>query len=104
LHHQINNQMQEQIILSSINKEQLAEEIADKVISRIGATKPQKEEKLEYLSRAEVAGILHISLPKLNELTKQGHLISYKFGNRVLYEKESISAFIESNKVNYLPK
>jgi len=96
--------MQEQIILTSINKEQLAEEIADKVINRIGAAKPQKEEKLEYLNRKEVAGILHISLPKLNELTKQGHLISYKFGNRVLYKKAEVQGFIESNKVNYQPK
>jgi len=96
--------MQEKIILSSISKEQLAEEIADKVINRIGAAKPQKEEKLEYLNRAEVAGILHISLPKLNELTKQGQLISYKFGNRVLYKKAEVQAFIESKKVNFQPK
>jgi len=34
--------MQEKIILSSISKEQLAEEIADKVINRIGAAKPQR--------------------------------------------------------------
>jgi len=98
--------MQENIILSSINKEQLAQEIADKVINQIGAIKPQMVDKLEYLylTRAEVARIIHISLPKLNELTKQGLLISYKFGNRVLYKKAEVLAFIESNKVNYQPK
>jgi len=87
--------MQEQIILSTINKKQLAKEIAHIVISEIGVNKPPKEDKLEYLSRAELAGILHISLPKLNELTKQGHLISYKFGNRVLYKKAEVLALAQ---------
>jgi len=43
-----------------------------------------------YLSRSEAAKLLTISLPTLNEWTKQGIIPAYRIGNRVLYKPEEI--------------
>ena len=47
---------------------------------------PPPEKKDGYLSRLEVATLLKISLPTLNDWTKTGLLQSYKIANRVLYK------------------
>lgn len=43
-----------------------------------------------YLSRTEAARILRISLPTLNEWTKQGKVKAYRIGSRVLYKPDDI--------------
>lgn len=44
----------------------------------------------KYLSRREAAKMLKISLPTLNEWTKQGKIKAYRIGSRVLYKPEDI--------------
>jgi excisionase family DNA binding protein len=53
----------------------------------------------EYLTRKEVAKLLNISLPTLNEYTKRSLLKSYKMGARVLYKKSEVET--APRKVNY---
>ncbi|SFE98711.1 helix-turn-helix domain-containing protein [Sunxiuqinia elliptica] len=43
-----------------------------------------------YLSRIETAKILKVSLPTLNEWTKQGIISAYRIGNRILYKPDEI--------------
>ena len=43
-----------------------------------------KQKSYRYMSRVEVANMLKISLPTLNDWTKLGWLTSYKIANRVL--------------------
>ncbi len=45
-----------------------------------------KVNKSKFLTRKEVAALLKISLPTLNELSKSGQLKSYKIGSKVLYK------------------
>jgi len=45
-----------------------------------------------YLSRAETAKELKVSLQTLNELTKAGTLTCYRIGARVLYKRADIAA------------
>jgi len=40
--------------------------------------------------------LLHISLPTLEKLTKEGTLPGYKIGSRILYKKEEIDNRLSS--------
>lgn len=51
-----------------------------------------------YLSRVEVAEMLRISLPTLNDWTKLGWLTSYKIANRVLYRSDEVEASLHKRK------
>ncbi|MCE1198368.1 MAG: helix-turn-helix domain-containing protein [Marinilabiliales bacterium] len=54
--------------------------------------------KTLYYGRVEVAKILKISLPTLNEWSKLGILQSYRIGNRVLYKAQEIEESLEAVK------
>ena len=56
---------------------------------------PQNE-KVEYLTRKDVAAKLHISLPTLNEYSKTGKLKAYRINGRVLYRNDEIDAALTS--------
>jgi len=43
----------------------------------------------------QVAKLLRISLPTLNEWSKQGIVQSYRIGSRILYKKEEIETSIK---------
>ena len=86
----------EQIILSGITVEQLRQMIVDtfkemyelKEQSKKLITQSSKEAK--YFTRKQTALLLHISLPTLNEWTKDGTLTSYRIGTRVLYKPDEV--------------
>ncbi len=59
----------------------------------------QKTEKLELFSRKETAKTLCISLPTLNQWTKDGVITAYRIGNRVLYKIEDIKSALTEIKV-----
>ena len=80
-----------QILLNGINVNELLEKIAQLIDTKIGHFhQPTEKKQSKFISRAEVAAILKISLPTLNEWTKLGWLLSYKMGNRVLYNHEEV--------------
>ena len=79
-----------EIFLNGIKVKDLLEKIEQIIDKKL--LKPSIEEKhsSKLLSRNEVAALLKISLPTLNEWTKLGWLHSYKMGNRVLYKAEEV--------------
>jgi excisionase family DNA binding protein len=88
------------IILQGINTEDLKEifrEVLEEKIKK--ESKPQElGRKLPYLNRFEVAELLKISLPTLNNWSKTGIVQSYRIGNRILYKAEDIEQAIQSVK------
>jgi excisionase family DNA binding protein len=82
----------EQIILQGISLDEFKELLIETVESRFKVEKVQSkiQSNQKYFSRVEVAKLLKISLPTLNEWTKIGHLQSYRIGNRVLYKADEI--------------
>ena len=50
-----------------------------------------------YISRPEAAKMLGVSLPSLNNYTKQGMIIKHVINGRVLYDKWEIQAAVEKN-------
>jgi len=73
--------------------------IIDGVKSALKDTHPKENQVQEtYLSRNEAAGLLGISLPSLNEWTKDGTLKSYKLSDKTrrFYKRSEIdTALIE---------
>jgi excisionase family DNA binding protein len=86
------------IILQGINTDDLRklfQEVLEEQLSQVSTT--QKSGKgLAYLNRFEVAKLLSISLPTLNNWSKAGIIQSYRIGNRVLYKPEEIDQAIKS--------
>ena len=74
------------IILHGLTPEEFTKQIElviEKKIREIVTETSTKKNKYSYLSRKQVAAMLHVSLPTLHEWTKEGRILSYKIGNRV---------------------
>jgi hypothetical protein len=82
------------------NSEDFKNEIIRGVVSQIKDlgifNQPKEENPNELVSRAETAKILNISLVKLWEITKNKLLPVYKIGGKVLYKRNEIKDFINS--------
>ncbi len=85
-----------QIILQGISLDEFKELLVETVSSKFKVEEVQSNQK--YLSRVEVANLLKISLPTLNEWTKLGHLQSYRIGNRVLYKADEVDESLSKVK------
>jgi len=72
----------------------IKQEIAD---LNLGRTAPK------YLTRREVADLLKISLPTLNDYTRSGRIKGHRIGSRVLYSEEEVTKAVkEIATVKYL--
>lgn len=88
------------IILQGISTDDLK-----KILREVLEESNQKESKpkqslkpISYLDRFEVAEMLKISLPTLNNWSKSGILQSYRIGNRVLYKQDEIDQAVHAVK------
>lgn len=80
-----------EILLNGIKVNELLDKIGQLIDARIKTIqKPETQNPSRFVSRSEVASLLKISLPTLNEWTKLGWLLSYKLGNRVLYKQDEV--------------
>lgn len=93
-----------ELILNSIDEKELRALIKE-VLIETNQNKIPKEQNRSgslLLNRFEVVKFLKISLPTLNNWTKQGILQSYRIGNRVLYkESEVIEALRATRNLKY---
>jgi excisionase family DNA binding protein len=92
------------IILHGLTPDELSkqiESIFDKKLTELLKEQSAKKSAFSYLSRKQVADILHVSLPTLHEWTKDGILVSYKIGNRVLYKSDEIQDCLRKRKFHY---
>ena len=81
------------LILSPIQRDELATEIANEVIAGIKGLLDIQNQSLpedNYISRKDTAQLLNISLVTLSTWTKKSLLKSYKIGSRVLYKKSEV--------------
>lgn len=89
----------EQILLNGINVDELLQKI-EKLLDTKLKPQPPNETKQDFVSRSEVATLLKITLPTLNEWTKLGWLQSYKIGNRVLYKFNEVLESVKKTSFN----
>jgi len=88
------------IILQGINTDDLKKilrEVLDEK-PKLESSKKDPGKKLAYLNRFEVAEMLKISLPTLNNWSKAGTVQSYRIGNRILYKLDEIEQAIQQVK------
>ena len=71
--------------------------IVDRVSERVISATMQKEPR--FYSRKETAQLLHVTLPTLARLTKDGLITAKEVGRRVLYEAEAIDAAVKENRI-----
>lgn len=79
--------MLQNIELSDIK--QIVEEVLEINLQRLKNN--AKEDLLTLLTRENTAKLLCISLPTLNEWTKQGVVKAFRIGGRVLYKLEDVN-------------
>ena len=70
----------------------IVERVTDKLLEAIKPKEPK------FYSRAETAALLHVTLPTLARLTKEGMITAKKAGGRVLYEAEAIDAAVREQR------
>lgn len=94
----------EQILLQGISLQEFKEILIETVEQKFNVLPVQSkvQSKRKYLSRIEVAELLQVSLPTLNEWTKLGYVQSYRIGNRVFYKAEEIErSLIKVSNLKY---
>lgn len=79
-----------EINLINITFEELLKGIDGLLEDKLNKRLQVQDHSSDFITRKEVAGILKISLPTLNDWTKLGWLKAYKMGNRVLYKRSEV--------------
>jgi excisionase family DNA binding protein len=82
--------MENQFLIVGTHVNDLLQRIEQIIDQRLSSLSPQKESQSDYISRKEVAKMLQVTLPTLNDYTKLGWLQCYKIGNRVLYRRDEV--------------
>ena len=92
------------VIFSQIPLEELKlvfSEIVRNELLKLNNSKPPQPET-ELLTRLETAHILGVSLPTLNEWTKQGIIPGYRIASRVRYKRaEILDAVTQISTIKY---
>jgi excisionase family DNA binding protein len=85
------------IILQGISTDDLKKLFREVLEENNNKNSSSKEEAKSqpYLNRFEVAELLKISLPTLNNWSKSGIIQSYRIGNRILYKADEIDQAIK---------
>jgi excisionase family DNA binding protein len=81
-------------LIQNITPEQLSETLRSVIREELSLQNPKVTTPL-YRSRQEVANLLKISLPTLNEYTRTGIIKGSRIGSRVLYSEEDIKNAIK---------
>ena len=95
--------MEQTIILQGLTADQFFTKLDEIIKNRVEITlkealKEGSKKKTQYISRKEVCEIVKISLPTLHQWTKDGLLISYKIGNRVLFKSDEVDESLTKRK------
>ncbi|PRY08868.1 excisionase family DNA binding protein [Pontibacter ummariensis] len=90
-----------QIILNGLTTEQLKELLVEVIAEHLSSASSvlsaahSSQDQPTYLTRAEAAKLLQISLPTLNDYTKRGVISSYRIGANVRYKFSDIESALQ---------
>ena len=79
----------ETTVLQNVSVNELKAIISETVAEQVKHLNPPTKDPI-LLTRAEVAKILGITLPTLNDWTKRGIIPALKIGSRVRYKKQDV--------------
>ena len=89
--------MAKSIVVQEINVSELQTLISETIkheLRNLHQTEPKQSDEI-YGTRQDVARKLHISLPTLNEYTKNGTLKGYRLAGRVLYKWSEVNESLD---------
>lgn len=89
------NSIQQAVIMSFFAP--FIDVIVDRVSEKVLSATAKKEPK--YYTRKETADLLHITLPTLARLTKDGLITSKRVGSRILYEADAIDEAVKKQVI-----
>jgi excisionase family DNA binding protein len=81
-------------LIQNLTPEELSETLRSVIREELSLLNPI-ETAPKYLTRQEVANLLKISLPTLNEYTRTGIIKGSRIGSRVLYGEQEIREAIK---------
>lgn len=86
-----------QILIHSFNVDDFRKLIGDVIDEKLTqlTQREKPQSKTNYLDRKEVAELLKVSLPTLNEWSKLGIVQSYRIGKRILYKQDEIISSVQ---------
>lgn len=89
------NQIQMAALMPILNPfiDVIVERVSEKILSATAKKEPK------FYSRRETAQLLHVTLPTLARLTKDGLITAKKVGSRILYDAEAIDEAVKENRM-----
>ena len=90
-----NQSIQQATIMSLFSP--FIDEIVNRVSERVLSVTAKKEPK--FYTRKETADLLHVTLPTLARLTKDGLIVSKRVGSRILYEADAIDEAVKKQVI-----
>lgn len=90
-----NQSIQQATIMSLFSP--FIDEIVNRVSERVLSVTTKKEPK--FYTRKETADLLHVTLPTLARLTKDGLIASKRVGSRILYEADAIDEAVKKQVI-----
>lgn len=90
----------DKVVFTTISLQEFEDKISQIVENKIKPLFTKNSEQNEnyqevYLTRQEVATLFRISLPTLNNYTKQGIIQGHRMGRRVLYKKNEVEGMLQ---------
>jgi hypothetical protein len=86
-------------MIELIELETLKQVVNEAVAEAISKQQPKTDEEPHYLTRNELASMLHVTLVTLWGYQKKGILIPKKIGNRILYDKSEVNKALATGKL-----
>ena len=88
----------EKVIFISVPEQELRLLFGDVMDEKLKSfIQHDKTKSPSFVTRKETARLLRISLPTLHEYTKNGILVGYRIGGRILYKLSEIEDVLEEN-------
>ena len=87
--------MEAEILYKGCTFQELAQAVAEILISEKFNKAKKEALEVELISRDEVCKLLHFNKTTLHKHTKSGLLTSYSVGGRVLYKRAEVLAVIK---------
>lgn len=81
-------------IIENVTPDELIESVRRVIKQEIAGLNLERTAP-KYLTRREVADLLKISLPTLNDYTRTGRIKGHRIGSRVLYSEEEVTKAVK---------
>lgn len=82
------------VFLQELSVDEFADNIADLVLMKLGASYKKTANPDLYLTSKETAKMLHMSLTTLSKYCKSGLIPSYRIGRNIRFKKSEIDDLI----------